>query len=230
MFYFRIIDTYCPTDAILWRWAFHLSSARFLTLPMRAISCGSIIACLFIAIWMKGPISSNKKWNDEEYSEKGGISHAGVVRPGGVVAEIRKILSSRRKMETCFVRIIIWQRWGMIFHDENYKKRSFMDYVFQKHGVRSLILPNRGIRCHTYHLGYDLWNVQKRFGEDEKHLRAGKSKVRSGEVICLHCRGWWMSGRPTIIGWLSEHGPIRWPRIWRSCHFVPREGQDGAGS
>ncbi|EEF75683.1 hypothetical protein BACCOPRO_01174 [Phocaeicola coprophilus DSM 18228 = JCM 13818] len=115
---------------------------------------------------------------------KGGISMLLLLGLAGCGKEIPSDIIQPSEMESLLYDYHLATTMGNdLPYGETYKKEAYLDYVFDKHHVTEAEFDSSMVwyTRHTYHLVTIYENVQKRFEEDEKHLRMRMSKV-SGQV------------------------------------------------
>ena len=115
---------------------------------------------------------------------KGGISMLLLLGLAGCGKEIPSDIIQPSEMESLLYDYHLATTMGNdLPYGETYKKEAYLDYVFDKHHVTEAEFDSSMVwyTRHTYHLVTIYENVQKRFEEDEKHLRMQMSKV-SGQV------------------------------------------------
>ena len=114
---------------------------------------------------------------------KGGISMLLLLGLAGCGKEIPSDIIQPSEMESLLYDYHLATTMGNdLPYGETYKKEAYLDYVFDKHHVTEAEFDSSMVwyTRHTYHLVTIYENVQKRFEEDEKHLRMRMSKVSCG--------------------------------------------------
>ena len=105
---------------------------------------------------------------------KGGISMLLLLGLAGCGKEIPSDIIQPSEMESLLYDYHLATTMGNdLPYGETYKKEAYLDYVFDKHHVTEAEFDSSMVwyTRHTYHLVTIYENVQKRFEEDEKHLR-----------------------------------------------------------